>query len=788
MFFKKDGTYTEWSKWSGCSKNCGNDSVQTRTREYIPGKYGGTKIEKSKQKLEETRICPGLPPCKDGSYSAWAPLNICITKLKDDKLIEERNYIPAGIGGIDIPPNDRILRRETPCGDEVNLNDRFTNWVDVSGSICRKEQNRSSEQITCGTGWKEQERIYHPAQSGGITTITNPNDTTQWIPCTAAKPICQIKDGKCTEWSFSGQCVNDFAQFSRKYIPPVDGGKGHECATNLTSNTLNGISYHCGKLENLVDSGCIGAHNKQIKTIKRKYTLPSKYNGQPIRPHNEEITSLFNSATIDQMYSLKLNSSFKTSTNPIYTITKIQVNPDIIEYQYEEECPKLPLSLDTITNIWKNQINCNTDIKADSVFVDLYDSNKEFNLKENPNDSNSIRYLTEADARDKLSKFNLDYIIRKQNTSTNFDNLINMVSRCTNPSRVVSNPNTFQSKNILYPGLCYKNFTLTSGKYRLTIGTSIYNFALFYDNKEYWSHKTDANSSNNICMQADGNLVIYKNNTMSDRINAIWSTKTHNNPGAYLELLNSGFLVIRNKNKKIIKLIPEPHDNSLVKNYIKTRHWDGSPWVIMMDYNGRAWEVAPRAFGGFFNTNKATFDEKKSWTNSGKMDNFNGWTASHKDKFWTGENLSKRLNLNSIGGYKTILNDEYPSLDNDSTVYWRDEDVDRFVTATNRSIKDKLPSDINGNTLTPPVELPGYQRISFKTDNARTLSKVIKCDRGASRNDTGFLVFSIHTDKDTYADNIVSLHPKLIFDIVLWLTGLKESEFDTNYRNSIQNN
>jgi hypothetical protein len=552
IFLKKDSSYTEWSQWSSCSKLCGDDAIQTRTRKYIPGRFGGTTIDRSKQHLEETQNCTNLQPCKNGKYTEWRKLNLCTTNYKDDILLEERNYIPADPGGIDIPEESRILTKSTPCGIAIRpADDDFTIWTDISGSICRKDKNRLSESIMCGRGWKEQVRTYIPAKSGGKTRY-NSNNITQWVECTAAKPICETRNGECTDWIFSGECPHDYAKFTRDYKQPIDGGLDNICANILTSNTLNNISYHCGKLEDTLDSRCMGPYNNQTKIITKRYTLPSKLNGLPIKPHPEEISRIFNSSTIDRFYQLSLNSSFTTMTNPSYTIKKIQENPNIIEFSYTEICPKSKLSLDIITNIWKNDINCNVDLGNE--FIDYYDSNNYNNISNNENDPKSLIYMSEADVRTKLSKYNLDYILSKQNSSTNFDKLINMVSRCNLPSRIVTNNQNFKLKNILYPGLCYKNITLINENYRLVIGGS-YNLALFHTNNlntPYWSDSLSKSSNNYICMQSDGNLVVYKDNKIAGGENALWSSGTAGNDGAYLELTNHGFIIIKNKNNSVI--------------------------------------------------------------------------------------------------------------------------------------------------------------------------------------------------------------------------------------------
>ncbi|WCM27950.1 hypothetical protein NDN01_03190 [Sphingomonas sp. QA11] len=65
-----------------------------------------------------------------------------------------------------------------------------------------------------------------------------------------------------------------------------------------------------------------------------------------------------------------------------------------------------------------------------------------------------------------------------------------------------------------------------------------------------WTSRTNKNYryAMRLAFQTDGNLVAYENNTNF----AIWSSKTHGNPGAKLTVQNDGNVVIRNSAGTVI--------------------------------------------------------------------------------------------------------------------------------------------------------------------------------------------------------------------------------------------
>lgn len=59
------------------------------------------------------------------------------------------------------------------------------------------------------------------------------------------------------------------------------------------------------------------------------------------------------------------------------------------------------------------------------------------------------------------------------------------------------------------------------------------------DNKAFWSSRTSRSCSERVCMQGDGNFVLYD---CQDK--ATWASNTQNNPGSTIILQDNGNLVI----------------------------------------------------------------------------------------------------------------------------------------------------------------------------------------------------------------------------------------------------
>ncbi|XP_064626789.1 SCO-spondin-like isoform X2 [Lineus longissimus] len=68
-----DGYWKPWTDWTDCSVSCGG-GTQNRSRECVPGKYGGSNCS---GEWSETRVC-GEKPCPvDGVWEKWQDWSTC---------------------------------------------------------------------------------------------------------------------------------------------------------------------------------------------------------------------------------------------------------------------------------------------------------------------------------------------------------------------------------------------------------------------------------------------------------------------------------------------------------------------------------------------------------------------------------------------------------------------------------------------------------------------------------------------------------------------------------------
>jgi len=115
--------------------------------------------------------------------------------------------------------------------------------------------------------------------------------------------------------------------------------------------------------------------------------------------------------------------------------------------------------------------------------------------------------------------------------------------------------------NILYPGITYTNeyyMRTPRGVCRMEIYKNNFTLAIYenynseskYQNTPYWNYSNGNNNTNKVYMKPDGNLIIYDSNN-----NQLWESGTSGNPGAYGELINQGFFVIKASDDQIIKCL-----------------------------------------------------------------------------------------------------------------------------------------------------------------------------------------------------------------------------------------
>jgi hypothetical protein len=307
--------------------------------------------------------------------------------------------------------------------------------------------------------------------------------------------------------------------------------------------------------------------------------------------------------------------------------------------------------------------------------------------------------------------------------------------------------------------------------------TCIYPYIKYYYDFK-WS-----NNNFNLIMQADGNLVIYKDNKTSGSKNAVWNsgtflknsetfhyrylilqpdgnlviydfnnnskwsseTKNMDTNVPYAELTDKGFLVLNNQNSNILKTFP---NFNIIKEHLKITHWNNSPWSLFTDKAGRVW--------------KGTWDDinKENWNVNTDTKNctycrFRGWWRPVSDVQW---NVKER-NLSHIDGYDNELTTNPPSKKDDSNNYNSERDRKNF---NSDQITKRKPPQLTGG-IEKPNYIPGYERISYTngTDYNNT-HKFLQMDRGRDQWKQAFVLYRKLSNKDSYAEDIIKNHPDLI--------------------------
>lgn len=561
----EDSKMTEWLDIDGkCYINkdetkpvlCGIAAQKKQTREYVEPKNGGIDNISFADKTNTSRwILCDFKPC-DGKYSDFSEWSLCSSIYKGGEQTRIKEYIPSDPGGIDNKIEDKNVIIETrDCGTMgLPPKDVVSSPIAID-NICYLKPSRTSEISKC---WRETNKGYKEMSTKTIfANGQNPETKYSWAECTPTDKykVCNNVNGSCSNWVFDkfvNKNGNNVASFKRMYNHPIDYGNDSDCKNELTTIEINKITYYQNdlKITNSDESTCIPTYGKsRKKNVTWIYTLPTIHIDNLFsNPHHTQITNIFTSNDINSFYSLKFGATKIINKSDItYTIKKI-TNDDIlpikIEIIFKINCADNLQSSNDILDIWNSELKCTTALPT--TFIDYY-NNTNISL------DNLLSMETMGDIKNKISSYNIINLFNQQKSGdTNFDKFIKSINECSGNAKII--PGTNQPKrsnnNILYPGLCYNdNYTITNGLYKATFGGSLYNIALYNDSSviPYYSDSISKSKTNSICMQDDGNFVIYNN----DR-KALWNSNTDGNPGAYLELLNNGFIVIKNKNGTII--------------------------------------------------------------------------------------------------------------------------------------------------------------------------------------------------------------------------------------------
>lgn len=219
---------------------------------------------------------------------------------------------------------------------------------------------------------------------------------------------------------------------------------------------------------------------------------------------------------------------------------------------------------------WRDDIK--SDLPLPKKFVDYY-NNREYSL------SQVLESISLDIAKEILNLYKFETIFTKQNTK-DFDPFIKTINDCYQnkifdknfQDVLVDNSNQvpfYTAKsiypnyqlNILYPGITYTNeyyMRTPRGVCRMEICKNNFTLAIYenyngeskYKNTPYWNYSNGNNNTNKVYMKPDGNLIIYNSNGLQ-----LWESGTSGNPGAYGELLQQGFFVIKASDGQIIKCL-----------------------------------------------------------------------------------------------------------------------------------------------------------------------------------------------------------------------------------------
>jgi hypothetical protein len=117
-----DCKVSEWTPWSGCSKNCGPGTKSRRKSILVPSKFGGNACPKELEDVQPCfdRTCP--VDCKVSAWSAWTP---CDKECGGGQQSQERTIVVEKAGdGLACPS----LTAKRPCNvqacsaTDINVN------------------------------------------------------------------------------------------------------------------------------------------------------------------------------------------------------------------------------------------------------------------------------------------------------------------------------------------------------------------------------------------------------------------------------------------------------------------------------------------------------------------------------------------------------------------------------------------------------------------------------------------------------------------------------------------
>ena len=219
-----DGSYTQWSPFSSCSRTCANGTM-TRTRNCSnpAPKFGGNDCSLLGP-AEETRECNAFPCPVNGDYSSWSNFSICSKSCGNGTMERWRNCSnpEPKYGGRDCShlgaSKDIRSCNVFPCPIHGN----FSSWSIFS--VCSK---------SCGNGTKTRTRnCSNPFPEHGGRNCSSLGPSKEVLACNVFP--CPIH-GNYSSWSNFGNCSkscgNGTKLRTRSCTNPTPKHGGRSCSS-----------------------------------------------------------------------------------------------------------------------------------------------------------------------------------------------------------------------------------------------------------------------------------------------------------------------------------------------------------------------------------------------------------------------------------------------------------------------------------------------------------------------------------------------------------------------------
>lgn len=197
------------------------------------------------------------------------------------------------------------------------------------------------------------------------------------------------------------------------------------------------------------------------------------------------------------------------------------------------------------------------------------------------------------------------------------------------------------------------------------------------------------------------------------------------------------------------------HEKDFVINYLKTTYWNESAWTLFSDKTGKVWRAKWSDLDKNFNDNEGLYNSDCAYCR------FRGISRSQDDSEWNVNEIDLK---HEKGTTVEISNSTKPRQKDDvSDNYNSSDDRNNFRSDSNQKRK---PLQLSGG-IEKSNYIPGYYRVSYVNGSGSgDTGKFLLSDRGGSRWRQVYVLYKIHTDKNTFANDLYDNNQELVSNII----------------------